>query len=151
MMTRTHHTGFVVSDMDRAVEFYTILLGTGPTAREFYDPPYVGELVGYPGVKLEYAIFPLPDTDAILELVKYISHPSGQVDMETNNVGMAHLCLVSDDIQADWIRLVAAGGKPRSDMPVDIPVGPYAGGKIGYLQDPDGITIELIQLTAPAE
>ena len=33
----------------------------------------------------------------------------------------------------------------RSQQPIEIPWGPYKGGWAGYVRDPDGITIQLMQ------
>ena len=63
--------------------------------------------------------------------------------METYNAGNAHLCLVTEDIHADFERLRACG-VPHPE-PVQIPWGPYAGGWACYFRDPDGISIELLQ------
>ena len=41
--------------------------------------------------------------------------------------------------------LRADGVWSRTDVPVDIPVGAYAGGKAAYVFDPDGVEIELIE------
>ena len=66
--------------------------------------------------------------------------------METYNAGSAHLCLVTENMEADFERLRPLGAEFRSEAPIDIPWGPYRGGKACYLRDPDGISIELIEL-----
>ena len=65
--------------------------------------------------------------------------------METYNAGNAHLCLVVDDLAADFDRLLGRVAF-RDPEPVEIPWGPYSGGKACYLRDPDGISVELIEL-----
>jgi catechol 2,3-dioxygenase-like lactoylglutathione lyase family enzyme len=104
----------------------------------------VGRIVGYPGVIMEGAFWRLPG-GTVLELLEYQSPPPGRVDMETYNAGNAHLCLVVDDLTRDFERLRGQVDF-RDPEPVEIPWGPYAGGKACYLRDPDGISIELIQL-----
>jgi hypothetical protein len=100
--------------------------------------------VGYDGLDLEAAFWHLPD-GLVLELIEYRS-PSGQrVDMETYNVGNAHLCLTTDDIHADVDRLRGVA-LLRSERAVEITWGPYRGGHAVYLRDPDGISIELLQM-----
>lgn len=139
------HIGLTVSDMDRSVAFYTLLLGEEPMFRETWDNvEYVGDVVGYPGVNLEGAFFRLPG-GVMLELLQY-HHPEPQrVDMETYNIGNAHLCLVTPDMQADFDRL-EGHVTFRSPGPVRVPWGPYKGGALAYLRDPDGISIELLEL-----
>jgi catechol 2,3-dioxygenase-like lactoylglutathione lyase family enzyme len=82
----------------------------------------------------------------VLELLQYRNYGPGIVDMESWNAGNAHLCLVTDDMDADFARMRAAGYDTfRSAQPVPIPWGPYTGGVACYLRDPDGISIELME------
>jgi len=139
------HVGFSVSSLDRSIPFYTALLGEEPILRKVWDVEYVGEILGYPGNVLDAAFWRLPG-GTILELLEYVEPPPGRVDMETYNAGNAHLCLVTEDMEADFERLRPVGADFRSAAPIDIPWGPYKGGKACYLRDPDGISIELIEL-----
>jgi catechol 2,3-dioxygenase-like lactoylglutathione lyase family enzyme len=141
--TALDHVGFAVSSLDRSVTFYTELLGEGPVLRKVWDVEYVGRIVGYPGVKLDCAFWRLPG-GTILELIEYLDPEPGRVDMETYNAGNAHLCLVTEDLHADYERLRDMA-EFRNPEPVQIPWGPYEGGWAAYLRDPDGISIELLQ------
>jgi len=141
--TGLDHVGFAVSNLDHSVEWYSFFLDDPPILRKTWDVEYVGRIVGYPGVKLEGAFWRLPG-GAVLELLEYHYPEPGRVDMETYNVGNAHLCLVVDDLEVDFERL-RGHVEFRDPEPVEIPWGPYQGGKACYLRDPDGISIELIQ------
>ena len=141
--TALDHVGFAVSSLDRSVTFYTELLGEGPVLRKVWDVEYVGRIVGYPGVKLDCAFWRLP-RGTILELIEYLEPKPGRVDMETYNAGNGHLCLVTEDLHADFERLRGVA-RFRHPEPVRIPWGPYEGGWAAYLRDPDGISIELLQ------
>ena len=138
------HVGFTVSSLDRSVAFYTALLGEEPLLRKRWDVEYVGRVVGYPGVVLDAAFWRLAG-DTVLELLEYVEPPPGRVDLETYNVGNSHLCLVTEDLAGDFERLRGVADF-RHPEPVEIPWGPYAGGKACYLRDPDGISIELLEL-----
>ena len=96
------------------------------------------------GASLRFAnVWTLPG-GTILELLEY-HHPDPEtVDTETYNVGNAHLCLVVDDLDAEFERLHGRAVF-RHPEPVEIPWGPYKGGKACYLRDPDGISIELLE------
>jgi catechol 2,3-dioxygenase-like lactoylglutathione lyase family enzyme len=142
--TGLDHVGFAVSDLDQSVEWYSMFLGEPPILRKTWDVEYVSRIVGYPGVKMEGAFWRLPGR-TVLELLQYLYPEPGRVDMETYNVGNAHLCLVVDDLAADFERL-QDHVEFRDPAPVEIPWGPYTGGKACYLRDPDGISIELMQL-----
>jgi catechol 2,3-dioxygenase-like lactoylglutathione lyase family enzyme len=140
------HIGFTVSSLDRAVRFYTMLLGEEPIGRLAWtgaEDAFVGGIVGYDGAQLEAAFWQIPG-GPVLELLEYHSPPSGRVDMETYNVGSGHLGLLTDDIHAEFERL-RGHVEFRNEAPVEIPSGPAKGGFAIYLRDPDGITIELVQ------
>jgi catechol 2,3-dioxygenase-like lactoylglutathione lyase family enzyme len=142
-LTRIDHVGFAVADLDRSVDWYTRFLGAPPTLRKVWDVDYIGEMLGYPGCRIECAFFVLPG-DGELELIRFLDPPPATVDMETYNAGNGHLCIVVDDIHAEFAR-VSAFASLRSPAPIEIPWGPYRGGWACYLRDPDGITIQLMQ------
>ena len=146
----TNHVGFAVTDLDRSIAFDTGLLGGPPFFRQVYEAAYLGTLLGYPGCRLDCAFFRLPGTTAFLELLEYLDPATSTVDMETFNAGNAHLCLEVEDLASDFPRVAALGATFRSDGPVDVEFGPFKGGKVAYCRDPDGISIEFIQLPAPA-
>lgn len=139
------HIGYAVADLDQSIAFYEVLLGVPLLFRKTWDVPYVGDIVGYPDVVMDGGFFRLPN-GVVLELLQYRNYGPGVVDMESWNAGNAHLCLVTDDMEADFARLRAAGYDTfRSAQPVPIPWGPYKGGVACYLRDPDGISIELME------
>ena len=140
------HVGFTVASLDRSIPFYTMLLGEEPVARLAWEPgadEFVGRIIGYDGLAIEAAFWNLPG-GAILELLEYHHPPTAHVDMETYNVGNAHLGLRTDDIHRDFERL-REHAEFRHHEPVEIPSGPAKDGYAIYLRDPDGITIEIVQ------
>jgi catechol 2,3-dioxygenase-like lactoylglutathione lyase family enzyme len=144
LFTGLDHVGFSVSDMDRSVRWYTEFLGDPPQLRKVWDVEYVSRIVGYPNCKMDCSFWRLPG-GTILELIQYLEPPVGIVDMESYNAGNGHLCLVTEDLASDFERL-RGRVEFRDPDPVRIPWGPYEGGWACYLRDPDGISIELMQL-----
>jgi catechol 2,3-dioxygenase-like lactoylglutathione lyase family enzyme len=138
-----NHVGFAVSDMEQSVDWYTFLLEEPPYLRGRWDVEYVSRVVGYPGTVFDAALWRLPGNLG-LELLAYQKPPAARVDMETFNAGNGHLCLVVDDLAAEFERLKGRA-EFRNPEPVDIPWGHFAGGRSCYLRDPDGISIELVQ------
>ncbi len=139
------HVGFAVTDLDLSIRFYEALLGVPLLLRKTWDVPYVGEIVGYEGCVMDCAFFQLPNK-VVLELLRYVTPATQRVDMESYNAGNAHLCLVTGDMTKDFSRMRAAGFDTfRSAAPIDIPWGPYRGGRACYLRDPDGTSIELLE------
>ena len=99
-----HHVGFTVGDLDRSVAFYSLLLGAEPFLHRVYDEPFIAEMIGYDGAVLGCAMFRIPRSGVTLELIQYHVPPGQGADMETYRLGNAHLCLVVDDLDAEYRR-----------------------------------------------
>ncbi|MFA1546991.1 VOC family protein [Actinomadura chokoriensis] len=145
MLTGVSHMGFTVADVSAAAAFYERLLSGPPEVRRIYDAPYTSDQVGYPGARLDIAIFRIPGSDVRLELIQYLRPAGTPVDIETRNPGTAHLCLVTDDLAAEFARLTSLGARPRSSAPVMITSGPNRGRTVAYFRDPQGLTIEIVE------
>jgi catechol 2,3-dioxygenase-like lactoylglutathione lyase family enzyme len=123
---RADHFGFSVSDLERSIVWWTRFLEREPMlVQKTWDAEYTGTMVGYPGCVIDWAYFELPG-GARLELVRYVEPAPDAVDMETYNIGNGHLCIVVDDIHADFDRMRHIA-ELRSDAPVRIPAGPKRG------------------------
>lgn len=146
-ITTADHAGFTVADLDRSVAWYTELLGNGPLMRKRSADEYMGRMIGYPDCEIEYAYFKMPGTTTMLELIEYTSPASAKVDTETSNLGNGHICLLVDDLHAEFERL-SPTVEFRSDGPVEITAGANKGGWGVYCRDPDGITIQMMQVPA---
>lgn len=138
------HTGFTVSDLDRSIAWYAELLGTQPLLRRRSADAYMGAMIGYPGCEIDFAYFRLPGTHAMLELIQYVAPSSERVSLETSVLGNGHVCILVDDIHAEFARLSRIA-EFRSPAPVEITAGANQGGWGAYLRDPDGITVQLLQ------
>lgn len=143
-IVKAHHTGFTVSSLERSLAFYRDLLGLELVFRWNPQAPYLGELVGYPGVDLHAAILRIPGSDSFLELLEYRDVEQQAVDMRNGNVGNGHIAFTVDDLGPLFARLTSAGVESVSP-PVTPTIGPNKGGRAVYLIDPDGFRVELIQ------
>jgi catechol 2,3-dioxygenase-like lactoylglutathione lyase family enzyme len=150
---RIHHTGIIVSDLERSIDFYHGVLGL-PFASEptpVVDDPALGVGVGVPGARLRMVTFDVGgDT---IELLEYLAPPS-PIDrpMPQNALGSHHVAFRVDDIEARVKELSAKG--IRFLGPVNyVDDGVLAGWRWIYFTDPDGITLELIEIayTRPQE
>jgi lactoylglutathione lyase len=143
-ITRSHHTGLQVADLERSLAFYRDVLGFELVFAWNPQAPYVGELVGYPDVDLHSAILRPPNSDVFLELLEYRNVERHPVDTRTANPGTAHIAFFVEDLDGLYERLVSAGVGSVS-APVTPTIGPNKGGRAVYMIDPDGIRVELIE------
>ncbi len=150
MLKGTHHVGFTVPDLERSVEFYSAVFGSEPFVKRVFDSPYTSIQVGYPNTRLYVALYHIPGSTVLLELIEYLNPTGEMVDLATKNPGTAHLCLSSTNLAEDFDRLVSLGAKPVSDGPVEITSGPNKGKCVAYFRDPDGITLEVLEMLNPA-
>src|SRR5260370_39645833 len=107
MLRGFHHMSFTVRDLERSLQFYRDLLGMSV---EYYtrerSTPYLAEITGFPGVRMRTALLrPAPDSRQLLELIEYIEPAGISLDVRTCNAGSAHLCVITDDVQALYRQL----------------------------------------------
>jgi catechol 2,3-dioxygenase-like lactoylglutathione lyase family enzyme len=140
-----YHTGFTVSDLERSLAFYQGLLGMTLVARQEGQRPYLAVITGFADVYLKTAFLKAtPESEHVLELLEYSSHPGEPTVRDTNRPGNGHLCFVVEDIEV-LHRELSAQGVEFISAPELITSGVNQGGRACYLRDPDGFTIELFQ------
>ena len=139
----TNHTSFTVSDLDRTVAYFRDALGFEVTSKAPRDPKKVAEITGIEGAKVMIAY--VRGAGHSIELIEYLG-PSDRTSVRPRpcDVGFAHLAYDVDDIDAAIDRSAEHGVFPIGLVMV-IDQGPNRGGKVAYLRDSDGITIEFIQ------
>ena|ERR1700730_18630842 len=146
-LTGVSHTGFTVSDMDRSLRFYSGLLGMKVIAQQVGAAPYLSTITGFSNVELKVALLKTGEnSEHILELLEYLSHPGSPQQTATNRPGNGHLCFTVEDIWTTYERLKAEGVNFKS-LPARITEGVNKGAHAVYFLDPDGFTLELF---APA-
>jgi catechol 2,3-dioxygenase-like lactoylglutathione lyase family enzyme len=141
---RLHHTGLTVSDLDRALGFWCGALGGELVFRQEREGGYFAAIVGEPGARVKMAQLELESSGHRIELFEFVVPPAGIHRQRPADVGFAHVCLATDDLDGALERLEAAGGRRMSD-PVEIDAGVNAGGRALYVRDPDGHVLELFQ------
>jgi len=148
-LSGVNHISYAVSDLEQSIEFYGALLEQEPYFHELYDVPYIGDLVGYPGAIQHAAFFRLPgQASAFLELIQYLRPEPRRVDMAVYNIGITHLCFECEDLGATRARVEAIGGVVRSRRTTTSDYGVFTGTKSLFFQDPDGISIQLVEIPA---
>jgi catechol 2,3-dioxygenase-like lactoylglutathione lyase family enzyme len=146
VITGVHHTGITVSNLERSIEFYHDVLGLDFVTEP--SPVFSGEELatglGVPGASLRLVIFKAGN--ARVELLQYCT-PDSPIDkpMPQNARGAQHVAFLVDDIEATVKELEAKGIAFFSPINV-VDQGLLAGWRWVYFSDPDGITLELVEV-----
>lgn len=140
--------GVVVSNVDKAVEFYTKAIGF----TEVKGFKVTAELAGDGGLTdrqpLDIRVLVLGDEKTATRL-KLMEVPG--VDSKTSDnsfihsqLGYSYLTISINDTNAAMARLKKAGVKPISKCPVELPANLAPGVFLTVVRDPDGNLIELV-------
>lgn len=149
---RWGHINVNVSDLDRSVAFYKLLgfdmfrsgipyLGLEAEKAAVLPETNAQVLNVPPGTKGRACIMQLDKGLPKLDLTEF-SSLHGHDPLRNQDLGIVRLCLVSEDVHADYRQLVAQG--------VEF-LGPPSGctrrmADVAICKDPDGTLIELIQV-----
>ena len=143
MITGFNHTSFTVTDMDRAVKFWTGALGFEARSVSPRSGRWQATVTGVPNAGLNVAH--LFGYGAHIEFIQYASGAGATSRIDPNMACAAHVCLEVSGIEETWARLLAAGAQPQGEIAL-VNNGPVRGLKAGYLRDPEGIIIELVEI-----
>ena len=127
MNLKPHHVGIVVSDLERSTAFYHAL-GFATVS----DLPVEGGSRAIRFVSLG---------GFQLELFWYAETPAAAPHAEGKQIGFRHFALQADDVAAVLDELRAAGLVGEEAAVRHVP----AGYKLLFLNDPDGVEIEIMQ------
>ncbi|WP_418284302.1 VOC family protein [Halorubrum sp. DTA46] len=131
-----HHVGVTVSDLDRAVDFYTETFDLDVVAEFSVAGEAFSEAVAVDDAAAEFAH--LDAGDAIVELVAYEPEGEPMPEAELNRPGATHLGLSVDDVEDFYIDLA-------DDVETLSPPQTTASGTtVLFLRDPDGTLIEVL-------
>lgn len=138
-----HHVGITVSNLERAVAWYGAVFGLKPGLSLEVSGPAASRQLRLPDHIHRAAL--LPVGNFAIELLEFI--PTRRAfDGRQDDVGYVYICFVVDDIEQVYKRLSAAGIDFHTPPVYAGDEGQIAGSKFCVLRDPDGKTIELIEM-----
>jgi catechol 2,3-dioxygenase-like lactoylglutathione lyase family enzyme len=143
MITGFNHTSFTVADMDKSVRFWTEALGFKAASVSMRQGSWQEDVTGIPGASLMVAH--LYGHGHHIEFIQYVNGAVEGAAPEPALAGAAHVCLEVDDIEETWRQLLAVGATAQGKIS-EIKTGPVGGCLAGYIRDPNGIIIELLEL-----
>ena len=139
------HTGFTVSDIERSLIFWRDVLGFELSHRAHQTGDLAAQITGVAGAEILIAVLKAPGHK--IELLEYRAPADRQQrnDRKPCDLGAAHIALLVDNLDAVLDRIAASGWKAAGE-PQTLTVGPNAGKRVIYVRDPDGTTIEFMQM-----
>ncbi len=141
-----HHVGLSVSDLERSIHFYRDLLGLSVRERDEASGGQLETVTGVLGSHVRIADLEFGN-GRTLELTQYLAPVGVAVHPRPSDAGHTHVGIEVEDVDAVYRRLVDAGVLVRSQPIVLEDAGPYwTGSKVVHVLDPDGITVELVQM-----
>lgn len=148
-MRSVHHVGITVRDLDVSVAFYHDLIGLPfvvPPTPWFEGDQLARGLGVEPPVALRVALFAVGDGATWFEVLQYRS-PASRTEraLPQSDIGAGHVAFHVDDIEATYAELREKGVSFHSEPNV-VDDGPLAGWRWVYFTDPDGHTMELVQV-----
>ncbi len=135
------HFGICVSDLDRSLRFYCDGLGFETGDRYELDSTSVPGLERAMEVRSDVALTSqIVERDGVrIELLAFREpRPVGSPSSRRNQLGLTHLCLYVQDVDAAAERLLEFGG-----LVLD-PTRQHLGTDVVFVMDPDGVRVELL-------
>ena len=139
------HTGITVSNLERALAFWRDILGFAFSHAAHQRGEMAEQITGVKGAEIKLAVLKTPGGHKI-ELLEYLAPTDRKrANLRPCDVGSVHVALLVHDLDGVLERIATTGweaaGKPQT-----LKRGPNAGKRVVYVRDPDGTTIEFMEL-----
>ena len=140
------HTGITVSNLERSLAFWRDVLGFEFSHSAHQKGERPEQITGVKGADLKLAVLKTP-TGHKIELLEYYAPEDRKKDnaLRPCDLGHVHVALIVDDLDAILQRIEASGWN-AAGQPQSLTSGPNTGKRVVYVQDPDGTTIEFMQM-----
>src|SRR5437870_3565822 len=140
------HTGITVSNLERSLDFWQNVLGFEFSHRAHQTGERVEQITGVKGAELKLAVVKTPSGHKI-ELLEYLAPADREqhVGLRPCDVGHVHVALTVENLEP-LLQKIAASGWKAAGKPQPLTKGPNAGKRVVYVRDPDGTTIEFMEI-----
>lgn len=142
-----HHSCLSVSDEEASLRFYRDGLGLKVVSIQEEATERLAEQVEVEGAHVRCLWLETPGSNTLLELIIYVNPKGKPFDLACNDIGAPHLSFLVDDINETCEKLWSMGYRSTSPAPQDVDPNLQPGAKTIYFRDPDGIAVELFQLS----
>ena len=139
------HTGITISNLETSLAFWRDVLGFELSHTAHQKGELAQEITGFKGAELKLAVLKTPGGHKI-ELLEYLAPADRKhANLRPCDVGSVHVALLVEDLNAVLERIGASDWK-ATGKPQTLQSGPNVGKRVVYVRDPDGTTIELMQI-----
>lgn len=145
MKVRFNHVGITVKNLERSVAFYRDMFDLEPgMVYQAAAGPELQQSLRLPEHTQRIALIPIDDV--VIELIEFTPTRRSDFDGRQDDTGYAYISFEVDDLEALYQRLSAKGVEFTSPPRVAPDIQPVTGSKFVFAKDPDGKTIELVQM-----
>ena len=145
MLKSFFHSGFIVRDIEKAIDFYTNVLGFQLETRTERHGAFIDQVLGFKGAHIKGAFVTLGEGHQ-LELIQYLSPESNEIRINRNDLGAAHIAFYVDGIDRFYNDKSAQGLRPINQPAEHRDETGTLIRKVMYAQDPDGNWLEFVEL-----
>jgi catechol 2,3-dioxygenase-like lactoylglutathione lyase family enzyme len=139
------HTGITVSNLERSLAFWRDVLGFELSHGAHQGGEMAEQITGVKGAELKLAVLKTPSGHKI-ELLEYLAPADRKrAGIRPCDVGSVHVALLVHDLDT-LLEKITASGWNAAGKPQTLTKGPNAGKRVVYVRDPDGTTIEFMEL-----
>ncbi len=142
------HTGITVSNLERSLAFWRDVLGFEFSHSTHQKGEIAEQITGVKGAELKLAVVKTPSGHKI-ELLEYLAPADRKknASLRPCDVGHVHVALIVEDLDAVLEKIAASGWKAAGE-PQSLTSGPNAKKRVIYVRDPDGTTIEFMEIAS---
>jgi catechol 2,3-dioxygenase-like lactoylglutathione lyase family enzyme len=139
------HTGITVENLERSLAFWCDVLGFELSHTAYQTGELAQEITGVAGAEIKLAVLKTPAGHKI-ELLEYLAPQDREhAEVRPCDLGHVHVALLVDNLDAILEKIAGSGWKAVGE-PQTLKTGPNAGKRVVYVRDPDGTTIEFMQV-----
>ncbi len=144
-LSRVHHVGIIVQDLDRTIAFYNKLFGMEPDIQtEVDNSPGMAQQFGVDSVAVKLAFYHVDNTS--IEFIQVLQPKESLEQLKVYRPGAKHLCFQVDDAEKAYNEMKEAGY--NFEAPVvhfDERQPKLKGINWAYFTDPDGNILEIME------
>ena len=140
-MTSIRHTGIVVTDIEKSIQFYNRYFGFEVQKDMVESGKYIDNFCSLDNVKVRTVKMALENGDMI-ELLDFVSHPERNKTKKINHIGCSHMALTVENLDELYNMMkdndVFFNYEPQ--------FSPDGQAKATFCKDPDGTFLELVEI-----